>query len=103
MLSRESGGKAREGGFDPQQNSEGYGKPLVIADSVDPAPAHLKIAHKSGRADGYMTDTSYTKDARSGRELIISASIHVNGNRTFNDDEYEDLGVPFLASSASAP
>ena len=49
-----------------------------------------------------MTDTSYTKDARSGRELIISASIHVNGNRTFNDDEYEDLGVPFLAELGRA-
>ena len=49
-----------------------------------------------------MTDTSYTKDARSGRELIISAGIHVNGNRTFNDDEYEDLGVPFLAALSLA-
>ena len=49
-----------------------------------------------------MTDTSYTKDARSGRELIISASIHVNGNRTFNDDVYEDLGVPFLAELSLA-
>lgn len=46
-----------------------------------------------------MTDTTYIKDARSGREFIISASIHINANQTFNDDEYEyeDLGVPFLA------
>ena len=51
-----------------------------------------------------MTDTSYTKDARSGRELIISASIHVNANQTFNDDEYEyeELGVPFLAELGRA-
>ncbi len=49
-----------------------------------------------------MTDTPYINDARSGREFIISASIHVNGNRTFNDDEYEDLGVPFLAELSLA-
>ncbi len=52
-----------------------------------------------------MTDTAYIKDARSGRELIISASIQVNANQTFNDDEYEyeDLGVPFLAELGHAP
>ena len=46
-----------------------------------------------------MTVTTYIKDARPGREFIISASIHINANQTFNDDEYEyeDLGVPFLA------
>ena len=52
-----------------------------------------------------MTDTPYIKDARSGREFIISASIHINANQTFNDDEYEyeDLGVLFLAELGRAP
>ena len=78
--------------------------PLVVADSVDPAPAHLKIAHKSGWAHGYLTDTAYIQDARPGRGFIISASIHVNANQAFNDGEYEyeGLGVPFLAELGRA-
>ena len=53
-------------------------------------------------AYGYLTDTAYIQDSRSGREFIISASIHVNTNQTFNDDEDEDLGVPFLAELSRA-
>ena len=62
-----------------------------------------KIANKSGWAYGYLTDTAYIRDTRSGREFIISASI-VNANQTFNDDEYEyeELGVPFLAELGRA-
>ena len=38
-------------------------------------------------------------DHETGREFIITATIHVNANRTFNDDEYEyeEIGLPFLA------
>ncbi len=77
---------------------------LILGDSVDPAPPHLKIANKSGWAYGYLTDTAYIRDTQSGREFIISASIHVNANQTFNDDEYEyeELGVPFLAELGRA-
>ncbi|MFZ9025963.1 MAG: serine hydrolase [Pseudohongiellaceae bacterium] len=94
----------RETGFDPQEYPDGYGKFLILGDSVDPAPPHLKIANKSGWAYGYLTDTAYIRDTRSGREFIISASIHVNANQTFNDDEYEyeELGVPFLAELGRA-
>ena len=75
---------------------------MILGDSVDPAPPHLKIANKSGWAYGYLTDTAYIRDTQSGREFIISASIHVNANQTFNDDEYEYLGVPFLAELGRA-
>ena len=94
----------RETGFDPKEYPDGYGKFLILGDSVDPAPPHLKIANKSGWAYGYLTDTAYIRDTRSGREFIISASIHVNANQTFNDDEYEyeELGVPFLAELGRA-
>ena len=33
-------------------------------------------------------------------EFLLSATILVNGNRTYNDDQYEfeSVGVPFLAA-----
>ena len=46
-------------------------------------------------------DAAYILEKKSGREFSISASIQVNANQTFNDNEYEheELGAPFLGES----
>lgn len=89
----------REAGYEETEFPDGYAKFLVLGDLEGRAPAHLEIYNKSGWAYGYLTDTAYIVDKDSGREFIITASIHVNANQTFNDNkyEYEELGVPFLA------
>ena len=89
----------REAGYDELEYPDGYAKFLVLGDSSEQAPGRFDIYNKSGWAYGYLTDTAYIVDHDNDREFIITASIHVNANGTFNDDtyEYDDIGVPFLA------
>ncbi|TNF75022.1 MAG: hypothetical protein EP302_02375, partial [Bacteroidetes bacterium] len=46
------------------------------------------------------TDCAYIKDWESGVEFMLTATILVNGNGIFNDDQYEydETGIPFLAA-----
>ena len=62
---------------------------------------HLEVRNKSGWAYDYLMDAAYILEKKSGREFSISASIQVNANQTFNDNEYEheELGAPFLGES----
>ena len=89
----------REAGYEETEFPDGYAKFLVLGDLEGRAPEHLEIYNKSGWAYGYLTDTAYIVERKSGREFIITASIHVNANQIFNDNEYEyeEIGVPFLA------
>jgi len=89
----------REAGYDDAEYPDGYAKFLLLGDSSDRAPDRFTIHNKSGWAYGYLTDSAYIVDHERNREYIISASIHVNANQTFNDNvyEYEEIGVPFLA------
>ena len=88
----------KEVGYEETEFPDGYAKFLVFGDLEGRAPERLEIHNKSGWAYGYLTDTAYILNKESGREFIITASIHVNANQTFNDNEYEyeGLGVPFL-------
>jgi len=89
----------REAGFDAQEFPDGYAKFLILGDLQERITDRFEIYNKPGWAYGYLTDSAYVVDHKLNREFIISASIHVNANRTFNDDEYEyeEIGVPFLA------
>lgn len=62
-------------------------------------PEHIEIYNKVGYAYGYLTDFAYIKDTQNNIEFILSATIHVNQNGIFNDDnyEYDTIGIPFLA------
>ena len=53
-----------------------------------------------GWAYGFLTDNAYIIDTQNGVEFFLSAVIYVNKNGVLNDDEYEfnELGLPFLAS-----
>ncbi len=89
----------REAGYDGVEFPDGFAKFLVLGDTTIEAPDRFDIYNKSGWAYGYLTDVAYIVDHESNRQFVITASIHVNANRTFNDDnyEYEEIGVPFLA------
>jgi len=47
-----------------------------------------------------LTDASYIIDLEKNVEFFLAATIHVNENQIFNDDnyEYETIGLPFLSN-----
>ncbi len=89
----------REAGFDETELPDGAYKYLVFGDNKGRIPEHIEIYNKIGFAYGYLTDTAYIVNHETGKEVLITATIHVNANQTFNDNqyEYEELGLPFLA------
>ncbi|MXZ32895.1 MAG: hypothetical protein F4234_01080 [Gammaproteobacteria bacterium] len=89
----------REAGYDESEYPDGRLKYFLFGDSRERIPEHIEIFNKIGRAYGYLTDSAYIVDHRTNREFLISATIRVNANETFNDDiyEYVEIGLPFLA------
>jgi hypothetical protein len=79
---------------------DSYCKFLMFGDSKDHIPDHILIFNKVGWAYGFLTDNAYIIDTQNGVEFFLSAVIYVNENGILNDDEYEfnELGLPFLAS-----
>ncbi len=90
----------REAGYTAEDYYDGYDKFLVIGDSKNPIPEHLKIYNKVGYAYGYLTDCAYIVNSKTKKEYLITATIHVNKNKIYNDGiyEYDDVGIPFLAA-----
>ncbi|MBK9018254.1 MAG: serine hydrolase [Saprospiraceae bacterium] len=62
-------------------------------------PPNLRIFNKVGWAYGFLTDVSYIVDFEAGVEFLLAATIHVNADGIFNDDnyEYETVGLPFFS------
>ncbi|MFD1161446.1 serine hydrolase [Hwangdonia seohaensis] len=88
-----------EAGYTTDDYYESYVKFLVFGDSKKPLPKHIKIYNKVGNAYGYLTDCAYIVNEKTKKEYIITATIHVNKNQIFNDNnyEYDTVGFPFLA------
>lgn len=87
-------------GYDPKTYYDSYVKFFMFGDSKKPIPSHIKIHNKVGYAYGYLTDNAYIIDTKNNVEYILTATIHVNANKIYNDDtyEYETVGIPFLAA-----
>ena len=53
-----------------------------------------------GYAYGTLTDTAYIVNEDEGVEFLLHATILVNADQIFNDDQYEydEIGIPFLAA-----
>lgn len=62
-------------------------------------PPNIRIFNKVGWAYGFLTDVSYIVDFEAGVEFFLAATIHVNADGIFNDDqyEYESVGLPFFS------
>lgn len=90
----------REAGYDPELYPDGYCKFFIYGDSQAPVPDHMEIYNKVGFAYGTLTDCAYIRDRQSGVEFFLTATILVNQNDIFNDDqyEYEEIGLPFLSA-----
>lgn len=88
-----------ETGYDRTKYYDGYVKFFMFGDTKDDIPQHIEIYNKVGYAYGYLTDCAYIKDSKNNIEFLLSATIHVNENEIFNDDQYEydEIGIPFLA------
>lgn len=85
--------------YDTDKYYDSYVKFLMFGDSEETIPDNIKIYSKSGLAYGYLTDNAYIVDEKNGVEFILSATVHVNENQIYNDDnyEYDEIGLPFLA------
>lgn len=94
----------REAGYDPEDFYDGYCKFFLFGDTQDPIPEELQIFNKVGFAYGTLTDCAYIRDSRNGVEFLLTATILVNQNEIFNDDQYEydEIGLPFLAALGRA-
>ncbi|NND64020.1 MAG: hypothetical protein HKN48_12590 [Flavobacteriaceae bacterium] len=86
-------------GFRDTTYYDAYGKFLIFGDSKDSIPHHVKIHNKVGYAYGTLTDNAYVVDEAYDIKFFLSATILVNENGIFNDNEYEyeEIGIPFLA------
>ncbi len=88
-----------QAGYNRDEYYDSFVKFLLFGDSRLPMPEHIEISNKVGYAYGTLTDCAYIKNTRTNKEYIITATILVNQNQTFNDDDYEynEVGIPFLA------
>jgi hypothetical protein len=77
-----------------------YGKFFIYGDTKKKIPANIRIFNKAGWAYGTLTDNAYIIDLENKVEFLLTATILVNENGVFNDDQYEyqTIGLPFLAN-----
>lgn len=54
---------------------------------------------KMGISYGFVTETAYVHDPKTGKHYVVTANLYVNSNDTVNDAkyEYEELARPFFA------
>jgi len=90
----------KEAGYDPQEYYDGYCKFFIYGDTRDAIPQHINIYNKVGFAYGTLTDCAYIVDEKNHIEFMLTATILVNKDGIFNNDnyEYEEIGIPFLAA-----
>ena len=89
----------RQLGYDPVEYYDGYCKFFMYGDTKKDIPENIKIYNKVGFAYGTLTDCAYITDTKNDVEFLLTATILVNKNGIFNDDnyEYDTVGIPFLA------
>ena len=77
---------------------DGYAKFFLYGDTREDIPSYLKIYNKVGYAYGYLTDCAYIEDSKHNIAFFLTATIHVNKNKIYNDGvyEYKETGLPFL-------
>ncbi|MEL6720697.1 MAG: hypothetical protein AAFP82_18475, partial [Bacteroidota bacterium] len=91
----------KESHYPKYENKEdNYVKFFIYGDTQDTIPNHIRIFNKVGWAYGFLTDVSYIIDFEHNIEFMVTASIHVNENQTYNDGEYEyeTIGLPYFGN-----
>ena len=89
--------------YDREVYYDSYSKFFMYGDRKGQMQDSVWIYNKVGQAYGTSTDVAYIKDS-SGIEFLLAATILTNENGIFNDGvyEYDQVGIPFLASLGSA-
>lgn len=82
-----------------KEEYDSYVKFFIYGDKKERIPDHIRTFNKVGWAYGYLTDVSYIVDLKKEIEFFLTATISVNKNQIFNDDnyEYQTIGLPFLS------
>lgn len=88
-----------EAGYTSSEYYDGYVKFLLYGDTKEDIPDYIDIYNKVGLAYGHLTDCAYIVNKKTNKEYIITATMLVNKNRIFNDNQYEydSIGIPFFA------
>jgi hypothetical protein len=92
-------GESRFPEYDPNEYYDSYCKFLLYGSQRDAhIPSHIRIFNKIGLAYGYTTDVAYVIDTENNIEFMLSATIHTNKNRIYNDGiyEYDSIAFPFM-------
>ena len=89
----------REMDYDETEYYDSYGKFFIYGDTRQRIPSNVKIYNKVGYAYGTLTETAYIKDVENNVQFLLSATLLVNSNGIFNDNDYEydEIGIPFMA------
>jgi len=90
----------REAGYDSEEYPDSYIKFFLYGDTKNAIPDEIEIHNKIGEAYGTLTETAYITNASKEVEFLLSATVLVNKNGIFNDNnyEYESIGIPFFAA-----
>lgn len=82
---------------------DGYAKFLVCG-GRDRAPDGVRVFNKSGLAYGFVTDNALVCDFETGVAFFLAATIHVNDDGVYNDNQYryEDVAFPFMRALGEA-
>jgi beta-lactamase class A len=90
----------REAGYDPEEYYDSYVKFFLYGDTKNAIPDEIKIYNKIGQAYGTLTETAYITNASKEVEFFLSATVLVNKNGVYNDNnyEYDGVGIPFFAA-----
>ena len=85
--------------YKDQEYWDSYCKFFIYGDKKGAMTPEIRIYNKVGFAYGTLTDVAYIKDNNTGLDFL-TATVLVNENQIFNDNnyEFEELGIPFLAS-----
>ncbi len=69
-----------------------------LAAGAQKLPTGISSTNKIGQAYGFLTDCAFFQKSNSQDRYLISASILVNKDQIFNDDQYEydEIGLPYL-------
>ena len=90
--------------YNPEKYYDSYVKFLLFGDTRQEMPQNIRIFNKIGQAYGFLTDAAYVIDYESQIEFMLAATVYVNENQVFNDNEYEyeEIGLPFMGALGRA-
>ena len=97
LLLKFMSGYPKEFGYDNEKYPYFFNKFFIYGDKEIEFDENIEIYNKVGLAYGQLTDVAYI--INDDVSIILTATIDVNTNKIYNDDnyDYDLIGFPFLA------